>query len=148
MTPNASQVLVDLAARVAANAAPDVHPAARAGELSLSALLLGLLAQMWDGAAERLTQENRALRALLSEGAGLWGETAQGRWLGELARGVDADLKISTLEAANAELKVGLIALHAEVERRTDPAARALEAKIWSELAAGAERRKLAGSPV
>ena len=60
----------------------------------------------------------------------------------------DADLKISTLEAANAELKVGLIALHAEVERRTDPAARALEAKIWSELAAGAERRKLAGSPV
>lgn len=148
MTPNASQVLADLAGRVAMNAAPDIHPAARAGELGLSALLLGLLAEMWDGAAERLASENAALRALLGKGAALWGEGAQARWLAELAAGRDESLRISALETANAELKVGLIALHAELERRSDSAAKDLEAEVWAELVAGAERRKLAGSPV
>ena len=51
MKPDVAQVLADLAGRVARNAAPQIPPAQRAGELGLSAMLLGLAAEMWDGAA-------------------------------------------------------------------------------------------------
>lgn len=147
MTPSAPQVLADLAGLSLRNAAPDVAPAARAGQLGLSALLLGLAAEMWDGAVEILVRENAALRVLLADGARLSEEGARRRWLSELAAGRDQSLRISDLEAANAELKVALIALHAELERRSDNAARSLEARVWEELAAATERRKLSGSP-
>lgn len=147
MTPSAPQVLADLAGLSLRNAAPDIAPAARAGQLGLSALLLGLAAEMWDGAAEILVRENAAVRALLADGAAVSQDGARRRWLSELAQGQEESLRISDLEAANAELKVALIALHAELERRDDDEARALEGRVWKELAAATERRKLSGSP-
>lgn len=148
MKPDVAQVLADLAGRVARNAAPQIPPAQRAGELGLSAMLLGLAAEMWDGAAEILVQENAALRALLASGARVSQDNARRRWLVELAGSRDSSLRLSALQNANAELRVALIALHAELERRDDAEARSLEADIWRELVAGAERRRLAGSPI
>ena len=147
MKPSAPQVLADLAGLSIRNAAPDVAPAARAGQLGLSALLLGLAAEMWDGAADILVRENAALRDLLADGAALSADGARRRWLSELSGGRDESLRVSDLERANAELKVALIALHAELERRDDAPARELEARLWRELAAATERRKLSGSP-
>lgn len=147
MTPSAPQVLADLAGLSLRNAAPDVAPAARAGQLGLSALLLSLAAEMWDAAAETLAGENLALRALLRDGAAVSQDSARRRWLSELAAGRDESLRISALEAANAELKVALIALQAELESRSDDEASALESRVWRELAAFTERRKLSGSP-
>ena len=148
MKPDVAQVLADLAGRVARNAAPQIPPAQRAGELGLSAMLLGLAAEMWDGAAEILVQENAALRGLLASGARVSQDNARRRWLVELAGSRDGSLRLSALQNANAELRVALIALHAELERRDDAEARSLEADIWRELVAGAERRRLAGSPI
>ena len=148
MKPDVSQVLADLAGRVARNAAPQIPAAQRAGELGLSAMLLGLAAEMWDGAAEILVQENAALRTLLGSGARLSQDNARRRWLVELAGGRDTSLRLSALQRANAELRVALIALHAELERRDDAEAKALEAEVWGELVAGAERRRLSGSPI
>ena len=148
MKPDVAQVLADLAGRVARNAAPQIPPAQRAGELGLSAMLLGLAAEMWDGAAEILVQENSALRTLLASGARVSQDNARRRWLVELAGSRDGSLRLSALQNANAELRVALIALHAELERRDDAEARSLEADIWRELVAGAERRRLAGSPI
>ena len=99
MTPAVSQVLADLAGRVARNAAPNVPAADRAGELGLSALLLGLAAEMWDGAAEILVQENTDLRALLAAGAKVWGEESRRRWLEALAQGRDESLRLSALQS-------------------------------------------------
>lgn len=147
MKPSASQVLADLAGLSLRNAAPDIAPAARAGQLGLSALLLGLAAEMWDGAVEILVRENAGIRALLRDGAAVSQDGARRRWLSELAQSRDDSLRVSDLEAANAELKVALIALHAELERRDDDEARALESRLWQELAASTERRKLSGSP-
>ena len=49
------------------NAPPGV-PDGRAGHaLTLSAMLLALAAEVWDGAADNLVRENRALAALLDE---------------------------------------------------------------------------------
>jgi len=148
MTPAVSQVLADLAGRVARNAAPNIPAADRAGELGLSALLLGLAAEMWDGAAEILAQENADLRALLAARAKVWGEDTRRRWLDALSQGRDESLRLSALQSANGELKVALIALHAELERRDDPEARALESQIWRALVAASDRRRLSGSPV
>jgi hypothetical protein len=103
---------------------------------------------MWDGAAEILVQENAALRGLLASGARVSQDNARRRWLVELAGGRDGSLRLSALQDANAELRVALIALHAELERRDDAEAKGLEADIWRELVAGAERRRLSGSPV
>ena len=148
MTPAVPQVLADLAGRVARNAAPNIPAADRAGELGLSALLLGLAAEMWDGAAEILAQENADLRALLAAGAKVWGEDTRRRWLDALSQGRDESLRLSALQSANGELKVALIALHAELERRDDPEARALESQVWRALVAASDRRRLSGSPV
>ncbi|MDP2214203.1 hypothetical protein [Phenylobacterium sp.] len=148
MTPAVSQVLADLAGRVARNAAPNIPAAERAGELGLSALLLGLAAEMWDGAAEILARENADLRALLGAGAKVWDEDSRRRWLQALAEGRDESLRLSALQSANGELKVALIALHAELERRDDPAAKALESEVWRALVAASDRRRLSGSPV
>lgn len=148
MKPDVAQVLADLAGRVARNAAPQVPAAQRAGELGLSAMLLGLAAEMWDGAAEILVQENAALRGLLASGARVSQDNARRRWLVELAGGRDASLRLSALQDANAELRVALIALHAELEGRDDAEAKGLEADIWRELVAGAQRRRLSGSPI
>lgn len=141
MKPDVPAVLAELAGLVARNAAPDVHPADRAGALGLSAALLGLAAQAWDGAAQNLVTENRAIRTLLARGGDLVPEAAG------LAAGSDEDLRISALSAGNARLRAALIALQIAVEGREDDEAAALNAAIWAELVASTERRLVAGSP-
>ncbi len=140
MKPDIPAVLAELAGLVARNAAPGLDPAERAGALSLSAALLGMAAEAWDGAAQRLVEENRALRALLADAGDRTGPDAG------LAGAKDEDLKISVLSATNARLRAGLIALHAVVEGEDSPEARALESRIWQELRLSTERRRMSSA--
>lgn len=140
MKPDIPAVLAELAGLVARNAAPDLDPAERAGALGLSAALLGMAAEAWDGAAQRLVEENRALRALLSDAGDRAGADAA------LAGAEDDDLRISVLSAANARLRAGLIALQAAVEAEDSPEARALESRIWEELRLSTERRHMSSA--
>ncbi len=140
MKPDIPAVLAELAGLVARNAAPDIDPAERAGALSLSAALLGMAAEAWDGAAQRLVEENRALRALLVDAGDRAGPIAG------LAGAEDDDLSISALSAANARLRAGLIALQAAVEAEDSPEARALESRIWEELRLSTERRHMSSA--
>ena len=138
MTPAVPAVLAEIAGLALRNAMPDVHPADRASSLGLSAALLGMAAEVWDGTAARLVEENRAVRALLARA----GEV--GLDFAELAAGDDADLRISALQAANDALRAALIALQTAAEAKSP----ALDADIWTELVASTERRKMAASPV
>jgi hypothetical protein len=138
--PDIPAVLAELAGLVARNAAPDLDPAERAGALGLSAALLGMAAEAWDGAAQRLVEENRALRALLSDAGDRAGLDAA------LAGAEVDDLRISVLSAANARLRAGLIALQAAVEAEDSPEARALESRIWQELRLSTERRRMSSA--
>ena len=140
MKPDIPAVLAELAGLVARNAAPDLDPAERAGALGLSAALLGMAAEAWDGAAQRLVEENRALRALLSDAGDRAGLDAA------LAGAEVDDLRISVLSAANARLRAGLIALQAAVEAEDSPEARALESRIWQELRLSTERRRMSSA--
>lgn len=127
MNPPVPAVLAELAALMIRNAAPDVAPAERAGDLGLSAALLGLAAEIWDRQAQILVDENRAVRALLGQA------------------GEDTDLRLSALGAENNRLRAALIEAHAAAEAAGDAAR---QAAIWAELAAATERRKLSTAPV
>jgi len=127
MTPDVPSVLAQLALIAGRNAAPGVPDAERASDLGLTAMLLNLAAEVWDGAAQNLVVENRALRKLL-------GET-----------GEDDDLRISALTAENRRLRAQLIEAHIAAERSGDAAR---QAAIWGELVASTERRRLSISLV
>jgi hypothetical protein len=127
MNPEVPAVLLQLAAVVGRNAAPGVPEPERASELGITALLLAIAAEVWDGAAAKLVEENRALRDLL-------GET-----------GADDDLRLSALKAANDRLRARLIDAHVAAEQAGDEAR---QAAIWAELARSTERRLLSVSLV
>lgn len=139
MNPTVPAVLAELAGLCVRNAMPDVHPADRASALGLSAALLGVAAEVWDGSAARLVSENRAIRPLLARA----GEV--GLDFATLAAGDDADLRLSALKAGNDALRAALIELQTAAEAK---GAADLQAAIWSELVASTERRKLVSSPV
>lgn len=127
MTPSVPAVLAELSQLVGRYAAADAPPAERAANLGLSAALLHLAAEVWDGAAARLVEENRAIRALLGLG------------------GADDELRISALKTENDRLRAKLIEAHVAAEAAGD---RARQEAIWSELRASTERRKLSISLV
>lgn len=127
MNPPVPAVLAELAGLMLRNAAPDVAPAERAGDLSLTAALLGVAAEIWDRQAAILVDENRAVRALLGES------------------GEDADLRLFALQAENDRLRAALITAHAAAETAGDTER---QAAIWAELMASTERRKLSTAPV
>jgi hypothetical protein len=127
MTPEVPAVLMQLAVVVARNADPAVPPAERASDLGITAMLLQLAAEVWDGAAARLVEENRALRELLG------------------VTGADDDLHLSALKAANDALRAKLIKAHIAAEQAGD---QARQDAIWAELLRSTERRKLSVSLV
>jgi hypothetical protein len=127
MTPDVPSVLYELAQLLVRNAAPGVPDGERANALGLSSLLLSVAAEVWDGAAEALVQENRTLAALLGDAA------------------AEADLRLSRLRAENARLRALLIAAHVAAEAAGDVGR---EEAIWAELRASTERRKLSISLV
>jgi hypothetical protein len=135
MIPTIPEVLGEIAGIAIRNADPAVHPADRASALGLSAALLGMAAEVWDGMADRLAAENAAIRQILAKDLAY----------ADLAQAADTSLRISVLKAANDRLRTALIDLHAAAEARGD---QALCEEIWRELVASTERRKLMASPV
>jgi hypothetical protein len=127
MTPQVPIVLSELALLAMRNAAPGVPDGERQNELTLTAMLLGVAAEVWDGAADNLVRENRALAILLDDIA------------------AEDDLKLSNLRAENARLRSRLIAAHVAAEQAGDVGR---EAAIWAELIASTERRKLSISSI
>lgn len=127
MTPQVPLVLTELAGLALRSAAPDVPEGERQTALALSAMLLSVAAEVWDGAAENLVTENRALAALLGD------------------RSAETSLRLSALRAENSRLRARLITAHSAAEEAGDAARLAA---IWAELTASTERRKLSISSI
>jgi len=145
--PDENLVLADFAARFAGEIAPQVQPAYLAAAIGMSAGILGMIAEDWDRSASRRVEENRAVRGLFRDAAGLGLEAGLAARLAALAEGNDDDLRLSALEAGNEALRAALIDLHAAVEAMEGAAAKALNDAIWRELSASTQRRRLsAGS--
>jgi len=114
-----------------------------ASHVSTLAMMSMFAAQELDRAADTLARENGALRALFVAAAERALPTDLKARLLAAGRGADASLRISALEAANAELMAVLIELHAFVERDGAAWARELDKAIWILLRDGARARAL-----
>jgi hypothetical protein len=125
MTPSVPSVLYELSQLLIRNAVPGVPDAERTNALTLSAMLLTIAAEVWDGAADTLVRENRTLAELLEEVA------------------AEDDLRLSALRTENARLRSLLIAVQIAAEQAGDVAR---QNAIWAELRASTERRLLSVS--
>jgi hypothetical protein len=127
MTPQVPSVLAQMVGLLVLYATPETPPGERTNALTLSAGVLAVAAEVWDGEAENLVQENRALARLLDDTAD------------------EASLRLSVLRAENERLRARLIAAHIAAEDAGDAAR---QDAIWAELVASTERRKLSISTV
>jgi hypothetical protein len=146
MKPDIDDVLIQTTQVMLQSYAPQATNSYLTSQIAMSAMLLSSAVEEWDRAAQRRVEENRAIRGLFRQAAGLGLDPGLAARLAALAEGDDADLRISALEAANMVLRAALIDLQAAVEGRADAGAAALNDAIWSELAASTERRRFAGA--
>jgi hypothetical protein len=145
--PEVPKVLEVLAGKLLFDVAPHVTPAYRKSSVGVSALLLGMVREEWDRAAERRSRENAALRSLFRDAAAVSTDTDLRRRLEEAAASRETSLLISDLDRANDALRALLIELHAAIELESGPDARRIENAIWRELVASTERRRLSLAP-
>lgn len=145
MNPPVDAVLRDIAQQISEEICPSIDGYHR-GTLSMAAVMLSMAADEWDVAASNRVAENRAIRALLKEGAPMVSDDMAARHC-ELASRSDDDLRISALDRANAPLRAALIELQVVLETQPGYDAGALLEKIWSELKVSTERRGVSAAP-
>ena len=143
MVPSVPLVLNGMARTMLMDLLPHNTHAYAGQTLQLGAALAMMCAQEFERAAARLTEENDALASLLGEAAATANDTALRDALREAASSRCSSLLISELHAHNRRLRALLIQLHAHVETMGGDAARALEDRIWGELAQSTRRRQL-----
>ena len=147
MKPEVDRTLQLLAGTLVTEVAPLVSLDYGQKSLGLTAMLLQTAAEEFDRAAARRVEENRQIRRLFEEAASDVTDPALRDRLTAAASEPEGELRVSALDEANARLRALLIELHAHVEQQPGPAARRIEAAIWSELRASTERRRLALAP-
>lgn len=127
MIPAAPQMLLTLAGALGGRVLPALDPDAyAAGDTRTIALMLVLLAQEADGAADRLVRESAEMREILGQEAI-----------------TPADYRVSALKAEHDRLTALLIDLHANVEAGRDEESQAINRRIWAHLRTSAESRAL-----
>jgi len=139
MKPTPDLVLNHAFAKIAMEMGPALPPGYGQGSATLVGVLLLMVAQEFNRAADIRVKENAAMRALFGEAAGKGGVALSSR-LKKAAGGADPDLNIATLDRTNVELKSLLIELHAQVEESGD---KALGARILNLLRDAATARQV-----
>ena len=145
MIPSFSRMLMGAADTLSQDVAPHIKDAPDAiGHMGTIGLILSCMAQAVDSAAEAAIAEQEALRAFFREATS---QPLREDLLQEVRiAGIDSarpSLKVSALEAQNAELTRLLMEVLQYLEAEHFDWAIALEAKIWALLKASAERRAL-----
>ena len=140
MTPEVDQILGQTAGQLMMEVVPLLPASYAQSSAGLLAIILGFCAQEFDRAADIRAAENADIRKLFAELSPAIGDAGLKKDLESAGAGKDGSLKISDLNAANAELRRLLIVLQTHVE---DHGPKHACAKICKVLAAGAERRML-----
>jgi hypothetical protein len=139
MKPTPELVLNLSFAKVAMEMGPALPAGYGQGSATLTGVLLLMVAQEFDRAADIRVKENRAMRSLFAHAA----ESADGdlaKRLRAAADGRDGDLSVAVLDRVSGELKTLLIELHAQAERAGDVA---LERRILRLLGEAAGARQV-----
>jgi hypothetical protein len=141
--PDVATVLGGLARTLMIDLGAEVKSPYGALTIQLGAGLLAMIAQESDRAAARLVEENEALSALFEAADVAVADPTLREAMQGARANAPASLLVSDLRRRNRELRALLIRLHDHVETLDDARGRALEAAIWSELAASVRRRQL-----
>lgn len=139
MRPNGQEVLRGVQSALATYILPEVQTAYARTELMAMLALLGIAAEEWDGAAQRLVDDNAALRALARRAAGTIDSAAGATELRAVAEQGDASVRISELSSGNAALRDALSRLAPLLEASDATAMRELRAALIEHLRADAE---------
>ncbi len=137
MKPSPDLVLNQCFAKIAMEMGPALPAGYGQGSATTTGVLLLMVAQEFNRAADIRVKENAAMRALFAS-AGVGGGLGQ-RLLAAASEG-DADVNVATLDRANALLKQLLIELHADAEKN---GARDLEVRILALLGEAAAARQV-----
>jgi len=140
MKPEVDQILGLSAGQLMGTIAPLLPTVYAQGSASLLGFMMMFAAQEYDRAADIRVAENADMRALFRKAAPVVSDDDLRIALSRAAETRDDSLKVSMLDAANAELRRVLIRLQIYAE---DNAARDLERRIWELLKASADRRLL-----
>jgi hypothetical protein len=138
MTPSVVEVMRGCAAALSQPASPDAGPEYFYSRVGMISMLANLAAQEAEHAAASAVTENADIRALFTQAAAH--DAALGGRLTRSAQGVDHDLSLTALDAANARLRRLLIELHERVEDTGDAA---LDRAILALYVRMAEGRRL-----
>ncbi len=138
MKPEVPEATRFLASRLRDDIAPALT-GFRAGNAGMTAAMIDMIADRWDGEAERLATENAALRPLIEECAACLGIAAD-------ISPHDPSLRISTLTHLNDAMRVRLTELHAALETSAAPEAAELDDRIWRFLAESVARQRISSA--
>ncbi len=147
MRPNGEEILRGVQGALMTFVLPELQTDYARTELMAIQTLLGIAASDWDGAAQRLVDDNATLRDLARSAADALASVApDDAFAGELralADETDASLRLSDLRAANDRLRDAIGRLGARLEGVGVPALRELRAAIIAYLRADLESRAL-----
>lgn len=139
MKPTPELVLNMSFAKIAMEMGPALPAGYGQGSATITGVLLLMVAQEFDRAADIRAKENCAMRTLFAHAAdGV--DVALATRLRMAAEGRDADLSVAVLDRVNGELKKLLIELHAHAEQKGDLA---LERRILRFLGEAAAARQV-----
>jgi hypothetical protein len=139
MKPSPELVLNQAFAKIAMEMGPALPPGYGQGSATTTAVLLLMVAQEFNRAADIRAKENRVMRALFADAAkGIGG--ALSAKLDAVVGVRDEDLTVSGLDRVNGELKQLLIELQTHAEQAGD---RVLELRILRFLSEAAAARQV-----
>ena len=143
LRPGAEEIIRGVQQSLRAHVLPEVKTAYATAQVSYAIMLLGALAAEWDGAAQRLVEDNAALRGLAAraaEATGI-GDAALVAELRAAAVETDRDVRITTLSAANDRLRALLSRLILAGDTHGLEPASALREDSMQELRESVQRR-------
>jgi hypothetical protein len=139
MKPSPELVLNQAFAKIAMEMGPALPPGYGQGSATTTAVLLLMVGQEFNRAADVRAKENRVMRALFGDAAKSVGGALAAK-LDAVVGVRDEDLTVSGLDRVNGELKQLLIELQTHAERAGD---RVLELRILRFLSEAAAARQV-----
>ena len=139
MKPTPDLVLNHAFAKIAMEMGPALPQGYGQGSATLTGVLLLMVAQEFNRAADIRAKENAAMRTLFADTAAKAGGEL-GKRLQAAADARDADMNVATLDRANGELKTLLIELQRFAEEKVE---RGLELRVLKLLCQAADARQV-----
>ena len=142
MRPQADHILRSTATTLITQYLPGIEKDHEKTELALSALLMMVVSEEFEGAAHRRIEENHALRRIFAGSLSVIKDDDLKRRVERASEKAEDNYHMSALDKFNCELQEVLIELHTHIEALAGESARNINEAIWTELENWTKRRE------